>query len=103
MVEDICSRIDISDIVEMEEYTVFLRTRDGVFSRLRGEEYILDVTTELLRSHLEYDLVFQRTVWFFPYHNTDNLLYNELMYFQVCLTCEIFTSVCVLIIFLLLK
>ncbi|XP_052263037.1 unconventional myosin-XV-like isoform X3 [Dreissena polymorpha] len=81
-VEDICSRIDIQDAVEVDEYTVFLRTRSGTFSRLRNEEYILDVTTELLRTSTEYDLVFQRTVWYFPFKVSDNLFYNELMYFQ---------------------
>lgn len=81
-VEDVCQRLDIVDQVEIEEYTVFLRTRDGQFSRLRNEEYILDVTAELLRTRRDYDLVFQRTVWYFPYRSSDNLLYNELMYFQ---------------------
>ncbi|XP_060553902.1 unconventional myosin-XV-like isoform X5 [Ruditapes philippinarum] len=80
--DDICQRLDVVDQVEVEEYTVFLRTRDGQFSRLRNEEYILDVTAELLRSRRDYDLVFQRTVWYFPVRVSDNLLYNELMYFQ---------------------
>lgn len=80
--DDICQRLDVVDQVEVEEYTVFLRTRDGQFSRLRNEEYILDVTAELLRSRRDYDLVFQRTVWYFPVRVSDNLLYNELMYSQ---------------------
>lgn len=82
-IDDVCTRLDIADQVEIEEYTLFLRTRDGQFSRLRSEEYILDVTAELLRNRRDYDLVFQRTVWYFPFRTSDNLLYNELMYFQV--------------------
>ena len=56
---------------------------EGQFSKLRSEEYILDVTAELVRTRRDYDLVFQRTVWYFPFRTSDNLLYNELMYFQV--------------------
>ena len=54
------------------------------FSRLRPTEYILDVTSELARNKKEFSLVFQRTVWFFSFRQTDNNLYNDLMFFQVC-------------------
>lgn len=53
-----------------------------VFSRLKPEEYVLDVTAELQRNNSSYDLVFQRTVWYFPQRPTDNIMYNELMFFQ---------------------
>mgnify|MGYP000535430158 CR=1 FL=1 len=82
-IEEVSSRLDVVDQVEVDEYTMFLRTRDGSFSRLRSEEYILDVTAELARNRKDFDLVFQRTVWYFPFKSSDNLLYNELMYFQV--------------------
>ncbi|XP_078318920.1 unconventional myosin-XV-like isoform X3 [Crassostrea virginica] len=85
-VEEICVRLNISDSVEIEEYTLFLRTRDEmtgtVFSRMKPEEYVLDVTTDLQRNNVGYDLVFQRTVWYFSLRPTDNALYNELMFFQ---------------------
>lgn len=53
------------------------------FSRLRPTEYILDVTSEFVRNKRDFSLVFQRTVWFFPFRQTDNNLYNDLMFFQV--------------------
>ena len=53
-----------------------------VFSRMKPEEYVLDVTTDLQRNNVGYDLVFQRTVWYFSLRPTDNALYNELMFFQ---------------------
>lgn len=53
-----------------------------VFSRLKPEEYVLDVTADLQRNNSSYDLVFQRTVWYFPQRPTDNIMYNELMFFQ---------------------
>nr|XP_034311051.1 unconventional myosin-XV isoform X10 [Crassostrea gigas] len=85
-VEEICARLNISDSVEIEEYTLFLRTKDDmmgvVFSRLKPEEYVLDVTADLQRNNSSYDLVFQRTVWYFPLRPTDNIMYNELMFFQ---------------------
>ncbi|XP_062594386.1 unconventional myosin-XV-like isoform X8 [Saccostrea cucullata] len=86
-VEEICLRLNISDSVEIEEYTLFLRTKEDmmgppVFSRLKPEEYVLDVTADLQRNNLSYDLVFQRTVWYYPLRPTDNILYNELMFFQ---------------------
>lgn len=113
-VEEICARLNISDSVEIEEYTLFLRTSmywswnltkkalwsimsdiyhvnpfipeddmmGVVFSRLKPEEYVLDVTADLQRNNSSYDLVFQRTVWYFPLRPTDNIMYNELMFFQ---------------------
>ena len=54
------------------------------FSRLRSTEYILDVTSEFARNKKDFSLVFQRTVWFFPFRQTDNNQYNDLMFFQVC-------------------
>ncbi|XP_056017857.1 unconventional myosin-XV-like isoform X8 [Ostrea edulis] len=86
-VEEICVRLNINDSVEMEEYTLFLRTKDDmmgtpVFSRLKPEEYVLDVTADLHRNNLSYDLVFQRTVWYYPLRSTDNVVYTELMFFQ---------------------
>ncbi|OWF46490.1 unconventional myosin-XV-like isoform X2 [Mizuhopecten yessoensis] len=81
-IEEICNRLDIFDPVEMEEYTLFLRTSDDHYSRLKSEEYILDVTSEFIRGNKDYQLVFQRTVWFFPFRETDNIIYNELMFFQ---------------------
>lgn len=95
-IDDVCTRLDIADQVEIEEYTLFLRTRDGQFSRLRSEEYILDVTAELLRSKRDYDLVFQRTVWYFPFRSSDNLLYNELMYFQVPYNIYVTAYLCIM-------
>lgn len=60
-----------------------MSTGEDHYSRLKSEEYILDVTSEFIRGNKDYQLVFQRTVWFFPFRETDNIIYNELMFFQV--------------------
>ncbi|KAK6169157.1 hypothetical protein SNE40_020262 [Patella caerulea] len=82
-IEDICRNLSIVDPVEFEEYTLFLRSRDGGIKKLGREEYILDITSECLRKKIEYDLIFQRTVWFFPVHHNDNEIYINLL-FQQC-------------------
>ncbi|GFO23509.1 myosin-xv [Plakobranchus ocellatus] len=43
-IEDVCQGLNITDSVEMEEYTFFVRTDDGSFSKLNQEDYILDET-----------------------------------------------------------
>ncbi|ESO87136.1 hypothetical protein LOTGIDRAFT_229291 [Lottia gigantea] len=83
-IEDICRNLNISDPVEFEEYTLFLRSRDGGFKKLRRDEYVLDITAECVRNQIMYDLIFQRTVWYFPIHHSDNEVYID-MIFQQCI------------------
>ncbi|KAL8573674.1 hypothetical protein ACOMHN_007227 [Nucella lapillus] len=79
---DVCVGLNINDPVEMEEYTLFIRTGDGVFSKLSAEEYILDVTAEFVRKKSPYDLIFQRTVWIYPLSHMDNEIYVDMMFHQ---------------------
>nr|KAG5714690.1 hypothetical protein BaRGS_000178 [Batillaria attramentaria] len=79
---DVCVGLNINDPVEMEEYTLFVRTGDGVFSKLSREEYLLDVTAEFVRKKVHYDLIFQRTVWLFPLSHMDNEIYVDMMFHQ---------------------
>lgn len=43
----------------------------------------MDVMCELSRSQKDYDIIFQRTVWFFPIKRAENELYLEMMFAQV--------------------
>lgn len=79
---DVCVGLNINDPVEMEEYTLFVRTEDGVFSKLSREEYLLDVTAEFVRKKAHYDLIFQRTVWLYPLSHMDNEIYVDMMFHQ---------------------
>ncbi|XP_041362375.1 unconventional myosin-XV-like isoform X3 [Gigantopelta aegis] len=82
---DICRGLNIYDPIEMDEYTLFIRTRDANFNKLSREEYILDVTAEFVRKKMEFDLIFQRTVWFFPIRHMDNEVYVDMMFEQCIL------------------
>lgn len=84
------------DKVQLYDYEIYLNldskvvcaicfVDNEVYSRLKHEEYLLDITAELVRKKLSYDLIFQRTVWYFPYKSTDNSMYIELMFHQVSL------------------
>ncbi|XP_064594768.1 unconventional myosin-XV-like isoform X2 [Liolophura sinensis] len=82
-IEEICLRLDISDSTEVEEYSLFVRIApDRQFNRLNRDEYLMDVMCELSRSQKDYDIIFQRTVWFFPIKKAENELYLEMMFAQ---------------------
>lgn len=49
---------------------------------LSREEYILDVTTELLKNGNVFYLIFCRTVWYYVLH-LDNQLYIEINFNQI--------------------
>ncbi|GFR82922.1 myosin-XV, partial [Elysia marginata] len=84
-IEDVCQGLNITDNVEMEEYTFFVRTDDGAFTKLNREDYILDLTAFYVRHGIHYNLIFQRTVWYFPLRHMDNEIFVEMMYHQCVL------------------
>lgn len=49
---------------------------------LNGDEYILDITTELIKSHRQYFLIFCRSIWHYPLR-LDNKLYIEVIFNQI--------------------
>ncbi|KAG6452098.1 hypothetical protein O3G_MSEX007470 [Manduca sexta] len=50
---------------------------------LAGEEYVLDVTTELQRAHHPFYLIFCRSVWHAPLRTDAPPLYTEVLFNQV--------------------
>ena len=56
---------------------------DGVFSKLDGDEYVLDVTAEFARKNIQYDIIFQRIVWIYPLRHLANDIYVDMMFHQV--------------------
>lgn len=61
----------------------FFITGQGTFSKLNREEYILDEAACYVRRHIQFDLIFQRTVWYFPLKHMDNEIYVDMMFHQV--------------------
>ncbi|BFZ03794.1 hypothetical protein BsWGS_06833 [Bradybaena similaris] len=84
-IEEVCAGLNISDSVEMEEYTFFIRTRDGTFSKLNKEDYLLDETAFYIRKQIQYDLIFQRTVWYFPLRHMDHEIFVDMVFHQCVL------------------
>ncbi|KAI8796897.1 unconventional myosin-XV isoform X2 [Biomphalaria glabrata] len=81
-IEEVCIGLNITDPVEMEEYTFFIRTGDGTFSKLNRSDYILDETAYHIRRQMPFDFIFQRTVWYFPLKHMNNEIYVEMMFHQ---------------------
>ncbi|XP_076448222.1 unconventional myosin-XV-like isoform X2 [Babylonia areolata] len=81
-VVDACADLSITDPVELEEYSFFVRSGDGAFSKLSDGDYMLDVTAEFARRKLTYDLIFQRTVWLYPLSHLESEVYVDMMFHQ---------------------
>jgi len=84
-IEEVCTGLNINDPAEMDEYTLFIRTTDGVFSKLNRKEYVLDETAFYVRRQLNYDLIFQRTVWYFALNHMENEIFVDMMFHQCIL------------------
>lgn len=64
---------------------------DGTFSKLNREDYLLDETAFYIRKQIQYDLIFQRTVWYFPLQHMDHEIFVDMVFHQV--SCKSFTLV----------
>ncbi|KAI8436247.1 hypothetical protein MSG28_004303 [Choristoneura fumiferana] len=56
---------------------------DALTMPLAGDEYVLDVTTELQRAHHPFYLIFCRSVWHHPLRQDAPPLYTEVLFNQV--------------------
>jgi len=69
--------------LEMEEFSLYCIVEGDPYTMpLSRDEYILDVTTELLKNGQIFYLIFCRSVWFFPLR-LDSQLYIEVVFNQV--------------------
>ncbi|XP_028967897.1 unconventional myosin-XV-like [Galendromus occidentalis] len=83
IIEDICSVLGVTDLLEMEEFSLYCIVEGDPFTMpLSRDEYILDVTTELLKNGHVFYLIFCRSVWYYNLR-LDNQLYIEVIFNQV--------------------
>ncbi|XP_022668747.1 unconventional myosin-XV-like isoform X2 [Varroa destructor] len=83
IIEDICSVLGVTDPLEMEEFSLYCIVEGDPFTMpLSRDEYILDVTTELLKNDHVFYLIFCRSVWYYNLR-LDNQLYIEVIFNQV--------------------
>ncbi|KAI1292214.1 Unconventional myosin-XV [Halotydeus destructor] len=83
VIDEICAMLSVRSGVEREEFSLYCIVEGDPFTMpLNKEEYILDVTTELLKNGQTFYLIFCRSVWVFPLR-LDNPLYIEVIFNQV--------------------
>jgi len=83
-IDQICTRLEINDAVEKEEYSIFyvIESEDR-YSPLKPEDYIFDITSELTNQKKQFYLLFQRSSWVFNIHLDGNIQYIDVMYHAV--------------------
>ncbi|XP_064478725.1 unconventional myosin-XV-like isoform X2 [Ornithodoros turicata] len=83
IIDEICTILGVRSAIEAEEFSLYCIVEGDPFTMpLSREEYILDVTTELIKNGHVFYLIFCRSVWFFPLR-LDNALYVEVIFNQV--------------------
>ncbi|XP_067942053.1 unconventional myosin-XV-like [Watersipora subatra] len=84
IIDEICSKLGVVSQMEQDEYTVFAMVEsNNEYSRLKREEYIMDVVTELRLQGKECALIFERTSWYFPLRiESATYEYLDMMFMQ---------------------
>ncbi|XP_013793524.1 unconventional myosin-XV-like, partial [Limulus polyphemus] len=83
IIQEICEVLGVHNKLEMEEFSLYCIVEGDPYTMpLNREEYILDVTTELLKSGQVFYLIFCRSVWYYPLR-LDSQLYIEVIFNQV--------------------
>lgn len=86
VISELCSLLGIESEAEQQEFSLYCIVQGDAFTMpLSGDEYILDVTTELLKSGQPFYLIFCRSVWHFPLKRdpVPTPLYIEVLFNQV--------------------
>ncbi|CAG9785915.1 unnamed protein product [Diatraea saccharalis] len=84
IVNELCELIGVSSAAERQEFSLYcIVAGDALTMPLAGDEYVLDVTTELQRAHHPFYLIFCRSVWHHPLRADAPPLYTELLFNQV--------------------
>lgn len=86
VIAELCSLLGIDSGAEQQEFSLYCIVQGDAFTMpLAADEYILDVTTELLKSGQPFYLIFCRSVWHFPLKRdpTPTPLYVEVLFNQV--------------------
>ncbi|XP_059608839.1 unconventional myosin-XV [Phlebotomus argentipes] len=86
VIAELCSLLGIDSGAEQQEFSLYCIVQGDAFTMpLAADEYILDVTTELLKSGQPFYLIFCRSVWHFPLKRdpVPTPLYVEVLFNQV--------------------
>lgn len=86
VIGELCSLLGIESEAEQQEFSLYCIVQGDAFTMpLAADEYILDVTTELLKSGQPFYLIFCRSVWHFPLKRdpVPTPLYIEVLFNQV--------------------
>ncbi|XP_059051494.1 unconventional myosin-XV [Achroia grisella] len=84
IVNELCDLIGVSSEGERAEFSLYcIVAGDALTMPLAGDEYVLDVTTELQRAHHPFYLIFCRSVWHHPLRTDAPPLYTEVLFNQV--------------------
>lgn len=86
VIAELCSLLGIESEDEQQEFSLYCIVQGDAFTMpLASDEYILDVTTELLKSGQPFYLIFCRSVWHFPLKRdpAPTPLYIEVLFNQV--------------------
>uniref|UniRef100_A0A2A4K5C9 Unconventional myosin-XV n=1 Tax=Heliothis virescens TaxID=7102 RepID=A0A2A4K5C9_HELVI len=84
IVNELCELIGVTSEAERAEFSLYcIVAGDALTMPLAGDEYVLDVTTELQRAHHPFYLIFCRSVWHHPLRTDAPPLYTEVLFNQV--------------------
>lgn len=86
VIAELCAMLGIESPVEQQEFSLYCIVQGDAFTMpLAADEYILDVTTELLKSGQPFYLIFCRSVWHFQLKHdpAPTPLYIEVLFNQV--------------------
>ncbi|XP_055533492.1 unconventional myosin-XV [Wyeomyia smithii] len=86
VITELCSLLGIEIPAEQQEFSLYCIVQGDAFTMpLAADEYILDVTTELLKSGQPFYLIFCRSVWHFSLKRdpAPTPLYVEVLFNQV--------------------
>ncbi|OWR53479.1 hypothetical protein KGM_210814A, partial [Danaus plexippus plexippus] len=84
IVDDLCELIGVCNPAERAEFSLYcIVAGDSLTMPLAGDEYVLDVTTELQRAQHPFYLIFCRSVWHHPLRTDAPPLYTEVLFNQV--------------------
>lgn len=84
IIHEICSSmLNVQEADEMLEYSLYCIADGDLYTMpLNRDEYILDITTELIKNHQQYFLIFCRSIWHYPLR-LDSKLYIEVIFNQI--------------------
>jgi myosin XV len=86
VIAELCGLLGIESEAEQQEFSLYCIVQGDAFTMpLAADEYILDVTTELLKSGQPFYLIFCRSVWHFALKRdpAPTPLYIEVLFNQV--------------------